>query len=56
MCCRKIGTSFCPALDTCVSGSPMIRNGKRIGTVTYVLVNNLTTGYGIFIGDFLDAA
>ena len=32
-----------------MSGSPIIQNGKLIGAVTHVLVNDPTTGYGIFI-------
>ena len=30
--------------------------GKHIGAVTHVLVNDPTTGYGIFIENMLDAA
>lgn len=32
-----------------MSGSPIVQNGKMIGAVTHVLVNNPTKGYGIFI-------
>ena len=39
-----------------MSGSPIIQDGKLVGAVTHVLVNDPTTGYGIFIGDMLDAA
>ena len=39
-----------------MSGSPIIQNGKLVGAVTYVLVNDPTTGYGIFIENMLDAA
>jgi stage IV sporulation protein B len=39
-----------------VSGSPIIQDGKLIGTVTHVLVNDPTMGYGIFIENMLDAA
>ena len=38
-----------------MSGSPIIQNGKLIGAVTHVLVNDPTTGYGIFIENMLDA-
>ncbi len=31
-----------------MSGSPIIQNGKFIGAVTHVLVNDPTTGYGVF--------
>lgn len=46
----------CPILDTLVSGSPIIQDGKLVGAVTNVLVNDPTTGYGIFIENMLDAA
>ena len=39
-----------------MSGSPIIQNGKLIGAVTHVLVNDPTRGYGIFIENMLDAA
>ncbi len=39
-----------------MSGSPIIQDGKIIGAVTHVLVNDPTTGYGIFIENMLDAA
>ena len=39
-----------------MSGSPIIQNGKLIGAVTHVLVNDPTQGYGIFIENMLDAA
>ena len=32
-----------------MSGSPIIQNGKLIGAVTHVFVNDPTRGYGIFI-------
>ena len=47
---------FCPLLDTEVSGSPIIQDGKLVGAVTHVLVNDPTMGYGIFIENMLDAA
>ena len=31
-----------------MSGSPIIQNGKFLGAVTHVLVNDPTTGYGVF--------
>jgi stage IV sporulation protein B len=40
----------------CMSGSPIIQDGKLVGAVTHVLVNDPTTGYGIFIENMLDAA
>ena len=39
-----------------MSGSPIIQDGKLIGAVTHVLVNDPTRGYGIFIENMLDAA
>ena len=36
-----------------MSGSPIIQNGKIVGAVTHVLVNDPTRGYGIFIEDML---
>ena len=39
-----------------MSGSPIIQNGKLVGAVTHVLVNDPTKGYGIFIDQMLDAA
>jgi len=39
-----------------MSGSPIIQDGKLIGAVTHVLVNDPTRGYGIFIENMLDTA
>lgn len=39
-----------------LSGSPIIQDGKLVGAVTHVLVNDPTRGYGIFIENMLDAA
>ncbi len=39
-----------------MSGSPIIQNGKLIGAVTHVLVNDPTRGYGIFIENMINAA
>ena len=38
-----------------MSGSPIIQNGKLIGAVTHVLVQDPAMGYGIFIEEMLDA-
>jgi stage IV sporulation protein B len=43
----------CPYLNTLVSGSPIIQNGKLVGAVTHVLINDPTTDYGIFIGNMI---
>ena len=39
-----------------MSGSPIIQNGKLIGAVTHVLINDPTKGYGIFIENMLASA
>lgn len=36
-----------------MSGSPIIQNGKLVGAVTHVLINDPTSGYGIFIENML---
>lgn len=36
-----------------MSGSPIVQNGKIIGAVTHVLVQDSTSGYGIFIEEML---
>ena len=36
-----------------MSGSPILQNGKLVGAVTHVLVNDPTTGYGIFLENML---
>ena len=35
-----------------MSGAPIIQNGKFIGAITHVLVNDPTTGYAVF-GDLM---
>ena len=40
-------------MTTLVSGSPIIQDGKLVGAVTHVLVNDPTRGYGIFIEDMI---
>lgn len=37
-----------------MSGSPIIQNNKIIGAVNYVIVNDTTKGYGIFIKTMLE--
>lgn len=39
-----------------MSGSPVIQNGKLIGAVTHVLVDNPTSGYGIYAENMLEEA
>ena len=36
-----------------MSGSPILQDGKLIGAVTHVLVQDSTKGYGIFIEDMM---
>ena len=37
-----------------MSGAPIIQNGKFVGAVTHVLVQDSTRGYGIFIENMLE--
>ncbi len=39
-----------------MSGSPILQNGKLIGAVTHVLVDDATKGYGIFAENMLETA
>lgn len=39
-----------------MSGSPIIQNGKLIGAVTHVLIDDPTSGYGIFAENMLKTA
>lgn len=39
-----------------MSGSPILQNGKLIGAVTHVLVDDPTKGYGIFAENMLETA
>lgn len=39
-----------------MSGSPILQNGKIVGAVTHVLVNDPTKGYGISMENMLEAA
>ena len=36
-----------------MSGSPILQDGKLIGAVTHVFVQDSTRGYGIFVEDML---
>ncbi len=38
-----------------MSGSPILQNGKLVGAVTHVMVNDPTRGYGIFIENMMNA-
>ena len=39
-----------------MSGSPILQNGRLVGAVTHVLLNDPTKGYGILIENMLSAA
>ena len=39
-----------------MSGSPILQNGRLVGAVTHVLVNDPTRGYGIFAQTMLKQA
>ena len=39
-----------------MSGSPILQNGKLVGAVTHVMVNQPQRGYGIFIENMLGMA
>ena len=39
-----------------MSGSPIIQNGKLVGAVTHVFVDDCTKGYGIFAENMLETA
>ena len=37
-----------------MSGSPIVQNGKVVGAVTHVFVNDPTRGYGVYIDWMID--
>ena len=39
-----------------MSGSPIVQDGRLVGAVTHVLVNDPTRGYGIFAQTMLEQA
>ena len=43
-------------LAALVSGSPILQNGRLVGAVTHVLVNDPTRGYGILAENMLKQA
>lgn len=49
----KMEKSFYTSLDISMSGSPIIQDGKMVGAVTHVLVNDPMKGYGVFIETML---
>jgi hypothetical protein len=48
--------SVCNAAAPTARRTPGTATGKLVGAVTHVLINDPTTGYGIFIENMLDAA
>lgn len=46
----------CSDIDTLMSGSPILQNGKLIGAITHVLVDDPKSGYGIFAENMLETA
>ena len=39
-----------------MSGSPILQDGRMVGAVTHVLVNDPTKGYGILLEHMLETA
>jgi len=37
-----------------MSGTPIIQNGKLVGAITHVIVNNPLKGYGVFAQTMLE--
>ncbi len=46
----------CPLLDTLLSGSPVLQNGRLVGAVTHVLIGDPQQGYAILAENMLKAA
>ncbi|MBO4265336.1 MAG: SpoIVB peptidase [Clostridia bacterium] len=46
---------ICGGIVQGMSGSPILQNGKIIGAVTHVLIGDPQMGYGIYIGNMLNA-
>ena len=44
---------YCGGIVQGMSGSPIIQNGKLVGAVTHVFVQDATKGYGVFIENML---
>ncbi len=43
----------CPLLDTLLSGSPILQDGRLVGAVTHVLIGDPCQGYGILVENML---
>lgn len=50
---KNIEKKCCSILDTKMSGSPIIQDGRIVGAVTHVLIQDSSRGYGIFIDEML---
>ena len=37
-----------------MSGSPIVQDGKLVGAVTHVFLNDPTKGYGVFIENMIE--
>ena len=37
-----------------MSGSPIVQNGKIVGAITHVFINDPTRGYGVYIDWMID--
>ncbi len=46
----------CPYLTSPMSGSPILQDGRLVGAVTHVLIDDPARGYGILIENMLAAA
>ena len=54
---KMILTTHCWSyIDTLVSGSPILQNGKLVGAVTHVLIDDPAKGYAIFAENMLETA
>ena len=43
-------------MTSTMSGSPILQNGKFVGAVTHVLIDDPTRGYGILMENMLKIA
>ena len=50
---KKVLKNYIVYFDTLVSGSSILPNGKLVGAVTHVLVQDSSKGYGIFVEEML---
>ena len=52
---QKIGHVKSGDIVQGMSGSPVLQDGKMIGAVTHVFIQDAASGYGIFIENMLTA-